>query len=299
MFVPHEEVGVKQQRISYGVFYIGVAILVAIAVGLGFVFIDYRNQLVQKKEYEKLVYENRVLRNRVDNLKQTANSSEEAIMNILDSVDNLLVVNNLPPMSNVVKEMGVGGISDVNPEESENLILDPVLKNELEDISIAITTTELRVSLAKEQLEKINSNVKLKKEDWDGIPTNYPVYGWITCGFGRRISPLTQTVEFHTGIDIAQTAGTEILAPGDGVVSTAGWRTGYGKSVDIDHSYGIQTRYGHMDSIQVSVGQKVKKGDIIGRVGSTGWSVGPHLHYEVRIFGTPVDPMTWILSKKD
>lgn len=299
MFIPHEETGMKTKRVSYGYFYLALVLVIAIMVALAFVFIDYRNQFVQKQNYEALKAENEVLRNRVENLKNASAASESAIMGILDSVDNLLVVNNLPPMSPFIKEMGVGGIPPMNPEDVETFQLDPVLKSEIENISVSLSTTERRLMLAREQLRKISENAQLKEQNWDNVPTNWPVYGWITCGFGRRISPLTFTVENHTGIDIAQSTGAEILSPGNGVVSFAGWRNGYGKTVDIEHSYGIQTRYGHMDSINVSVGQKVKKGEIIGRVGSTGWSVGSHLHYEVRIFGTPVDPLDWILSKKD
>lgn len=118
-----------------------------------------------------------------------------------------------------------------------------------------------------------------------------PVDGPIVSGFGYRIHPIYKRKKFHMGVDISASYGKPIKAGGDGKVVFADWRGGYGKCVIIDHGKGVSTLYGHMSSISVANGDVVKAGSIIGKIGSTGLSTGPHLHFEVRINGEPVDPL--------
>jgi len=119
----------------------------------------------------------------------------------------------------------------------------------------------------------------------------HPVDGPITSGFGMRYHPILHYTKLHTGVDFGVPYGTSIMAAADGVVIFSGTMRGYGNAVVIDHGGGIATLYGHCSALLVNEGQNVSKGTIIGRVGSTGYSTGPHLHFEVRKDGTPVDPM--------
>jgi murein DD-endopeptidase MepM/ murein hydrolase activator NlpD len=127
-------------------------------------------------------------------------------------------------------------------------------------------------------------------------PSNWPVKGWITSGFGPRISPFTGKRQFHAGMDISTRTGTAIKAPADGVVSFSGWESGYGRLVAINHGHGIMTRYGHLHKIKVKVGDKLARGDVLGTVGATGRATGPHLHYEVLLSGVPTNPRNYILD---
>lgn len=113
----------------------------------------------------------------------------------------------------------------------------------------------------------------------------------LTSGFGYRVHPILGGVRFHAGIDIARPAGTRVIASSDGRVVQAGWASGYGLLVTIDHGRGLQTRYAHLSSLGVAPGQQVRRGDVLGSVGSTGRSTGPHLHYELRLNGQPVSPV--------
>jgi murein DD-endopeptidase MepM/ murein hydrolase activator NlpD len=122
----------------------------------------------------------------------------------------------------------------------------------------------------------------------------WPVNGPITSPFGYRNDPVLGGNRLHSGVDIGASMGTPIKAAGDGVVVMAGWNGGYGNWTLIDHGNGLATGYGHQSSIAVHVGERVSQGQIIGNVGSTGASTGPHLHWEVRVNGTPVDPMGWV-----
>lgn len=127
------------------------------------------------------------------------------------------------------------------------------------------------------------------------IPSLNPLNGSaLTSGFGMRTHPVLGGRRGHRGIDLASPSGTPIRATADGVVSRADWFSSYGLYVSLEHGGQIQTRYGHMSRLNVAPGQQVKKGDIIGYVGSTGRSTGPHLHYEVRIAGTAVNPVPYM-----
>jgi murein DD-endopeptidase MepM/ murein hydrolase activator NlpD len=133
--------------------------------------------------------------------------------------------------------------------------------------------------------------------DWlrlAAAPTLWPVQGRITGSFGERIDPFSGEGAFHRGVDISSEIGTRIIAPADGVVRFADFMNGYGRTVLLDHGNGITTLYGHMSGFAVSPGQLVHRGDTVGYVGQSGRSTGPHLHYEVRIFDTPVNPRKYL-----
>lgn len=125
-------------------------------------------------------------------------------------------------------------------------------------------------------------------------PSIWPTAGRITSPFGYRVAPLENASDYHTGIDIANEAGTPIYAAADGVVRHAGWGQGYGMCEVIDHGFGYSTLYGHMSELLVKEGAKVKRGQLIGRMGSTGTSTGNHLHYEVWTGGVPRNPMPYL-----
>lgn len=127
-------------------------------------------------------------------------------------------------------------------------------------------------------------------------PSIRPTGGWISSTFGTRASPFSGDLSQHKGLDIAADTGTPIVAPASGIVSYASYDEGYGKLISVDHGHGIVTRYGHCSQMYVKVGQQVRRGDIIGAVGTTGRSTGPHLHYEVRLGGVPVNPEKFILE---
>lgn len=154
---------------------------------------------------------------------------------------------------------------------------------------MALVRTETKItklsnkSLGK-QLNKTNSIL-------NSMPGAWPTGGRLTSDFGFRHDPFTKLLAFHDGVDIANKAGTPIVASADGVVTRVGARTGYGISVEIKHTGWIETRYGHLlNKVVVKKGEKVKKGQIIGYMGSTGRSTGNHLHYEILINGIPVNP---------
>ncbi len=130
-------------------------------------------------------------------------------------------------------------------------------------------------------------------------PTLWPVVGRITSYFGERIDPFNGEGAFHSGVDISCSYGQPVVSPADGAVTYADAYAGYGRMIEIDHGNGIVTRYGHLSGFAVTEGQSVRRGQVIGYVGLSGRSTGPHLHYEVRINDTPVNPHKYLRATLD
>jgi murein DD-endopeptidase MepM/ murein hydrolase activator NlpD len=133
--------------------------------------------------------------------------------------------------------------------------------------------------------------------DWiraNSAPNLWPVEGQVTGSFGERIDPFNGEGAFHSGVDIGSNYGHPVIAPADGVVTFVDFLGGYGKAVMLDHGHGISTRYGHLSGYAVAPGQHIHRGDVVGYVGLSGRSTGPHLHYEVRINDTPVNPYKYL-----
>ncbi len=133
--------------------------------------------------------------------------------------------------------------------------------------------------------------------DWfraNSAPNLWPVEGQVTASFGERIDPFNGEGAFHGGVDIGSAYGRAVIAPADGVITFADFMGGYGKLIMMDHGHGISTRYGHLSGFAVTPGQHIHRGDTIGYVGLSGRSTGPHLHYEVRINDTPVNPYKYL-----
>lgn len=142
----------------------------------------------------------------------------------------------------------------------------------------------------KENMESLVVNVEKQLEYIDALPNILPNPGNISSPFGYRTSPTSRRKEFHNGVDIANKSGTDIIAAGSGVVTYSGYNGGYGRVVMISHGYGYTSIYAHNQKNLVSVGDKVKKGQVIAKVGSTGRSTGPHVHFEVRLNNEPINP---------
>lgn len=141
------------------------------------------------------------------------------------------------------------------------------------------------------ELSQLREHYTTRSILWAATPTVMPVRGYPTGRFGYRIDPFNGKRDFHPGVDISAPRGSKIIAPADGLVISAGRWLGYGNMITLNHKFGITTRYGHLARVAVKRGQRVKKGDIIGYVGSTGRATGPHLHYEVRLNNQPLNPL--------
>lgn len=158
---------------------------------------------------------------------------------------------------------------------------------------------EVVVSFLKEievRVHQLDQHLLDKESFLRSTPTLMPTQGHLTSSYGPRMSPYAGRVKMHEGIDVGAPSGTPIVAPADGIITFSGAKSGFGNFVQIDHGYGVETIYGHAATLTVKKGQRVRRGDRIATVGNTGFSTGPHVHYEVRVNGTPVDPLYYALN---
>ncbi|MEO0080131.1 MAG: M23 family metallopeptidase [candidate division WOR-3 bacterium] len=253
------------------------------AVVIGFMFFSGAltrflvNRWTDKGLLNRLVAENSLLRSRLA-AYEAATDSFRTFLTAVERMDNRLraAINlNLIPAD--VRRMGIGGTAPRTPVPS----VDELLR---------------RAGFEERSMAEIAAAVSRQKERLRNLPSIWPVQGWVTSGFGMRDDPWTGSRSMHQGMDIVAPPGTPIVATADGRVSFTGWRPGFGRVVEIDHGYGIQTFYGHCQSIKVNQGARVNRGQPIATVGSSGRATGTHLHYGVRLNGNWVNPASYILS---
>jgi murein DD-endopeptidase MepM/ murein hydrolase activator NlpD len=145
-------------------------------------------------------------------------------------------------------------------------------------------------------LEQLTQAAQGRQARWAATPSVWPVKGWVTSGFGQRVSPFTGQMAMHDGLDIGAPPNSPVQAPAAGRVVAQGFDPRMGNVVAVDHGFGIETQYGHLAKILVKSGQSIKRGDVLGLVGSTGLSTGPHLHYLLKVNGRAINPSRYILD---
>jgi murein DD-endopeptidase MepM/ murein hydrolase activator NlpD len=188
----------------------------------------------------------------------------------------------------VLTELGVD-VGKVTTADSTGAMGGPFVPARLPKDAVGFERQLHRISIARTQIHRLTRAL-------GAIPVRRPVDGEVdtSSSFGVRTDPFTGSPAMHTGIDLHGETGEPVRATADGKVTAAGWSGGYGRMVDVDHGNGLSTRYGHLSTIDVHVGQSVRMGQVVGKVGSTGRSTGPHLHYETRVRGEAVDPQKFL-----
>lgn len=186
-------------------------------------------------------------------------------------------------------------------DPSDELPLGAVAPGDIRPVELWAMGVEARVARVVgivSELEPRMSTLVQDLEAWrtaqSAFPTMWPVDGILSSGFGYRRSPFTRQWKFHTGVDIAAPRGTPIIAPAPGVVVFSAYYYGYGRMIEIDHGHGVHSRFAHNTQNYLSVGDSVDRGEILGTVGTTGRTTGPHLHYEILIHGRQVDPLDYL-----
>ena len=145
-------------------------------------------------------------------------------------------------------------------------------------------------------LDELSQAAEQRSSRWASTPSIWPVKGWVTSGFGPRVSPFTEKPAWHDGLDIGAAPNTPVRAPAQGRITSIGYDPKLGNIVRLDHGFGVETLYGHLAKALVKEGQRVERGDVIALVGSSGLSTGPHLHYMVKLNGQTLDPTKYILE---
>lgn len=292
MVVPHHGQSIRSIRIPMAAVKYTVGLLCLFMVFVVGSFINYRYTVsTASAEKAELQHFRQSNGSQVQEIEELAKKTTalQADMERLNSLDAELrrIVNNEDPANTSraglvrpsVTYTGQGG-SNMQPDIND-------IKNVLNNLQTAISIREQSLAALKQEL-------LAKQARLAATPSILPTTGDVTSRFGWRNSPIGRGNEYHPGIDFANNIGTPIVATADGqVVKSSDTGDGYGKMVQIDHGNGIVTIYGHNSQLLVQVGQTVKKGQVIAALGNTGYSTGPHCHYEIRINGTAVDPVSF------
>lgn len=196
----------------------------------------------------------------------------------------------------VEKNWGVGGPYGLR-KNSFNTSMGRGAASMVDRLSNGLDHLDRQAKIQSISFQELDDFFKNQKSFLSSTPSIWPTRGWVTSSFGFRKSPFTGLREKHEGWDIAARNGAPVRATADGVVVVEGREYGYGNLVEVDHGYGIVTRYGHNSKHLVKVGDRVKRGQVVSLVGNTGRSTGPHLHYEILLNGVPVSPKNYILEE--
>ncbi len=263
----------------------GILVLIAVPYML-YHFVTIKTEV---RQLRRIVQEQEVLVGKVQTMHQ-----EMGRMRTLDNQIRRLA--GLESASATESTMAMGGgtleIEQVLTAEEQAARLQ-LISQLFEDVE----RLEREVALRAESFEALTAYLTEQKDRLVATPSIWPAKGYVSSKFGPRISPFTGRRQRHTGIDIAAARGTPVLAPADGVVTYSGKLAGYGRAIVVDHGFGIKTFYGHNHQNKVKKGQRVARGQVIAAVGSSGYSTGSHLHYEVLVKDTPVNPLKYIVDE--
>jgi murein DD-endopeptidase MepM/ murein hydrolase activator NlpD len=287
------------KQVTCSVFPLLLSILIVIS-GLAAIVInipDFLKMKTQMPHFSRLKQENVEQKQELVALIGRINVMSERLNDLQELDQKLKVMVDLEEDGIDAQMLGVGG------SEPDLLITDYLEtaghKELVRKMYMSLEKIEQKIDIGIKDKDDLHKYFSEQQEQFAAsTPSAWPVRGWLTSRFGYRVSPFTGRREFHKGIDISARINTPVTAPADGTISSVRRDRFSGRVVGINHSYGLDTIYAHLQKILVKEGQVVKRGDVIALVGNTGRSTGPHLHYEVRLNGLPVDPLRFTPEQK-
>ncbi len=243
---------------------------------------------------DALLVENRDQRAQIATFSSRVDELNHEMARLREFDAKLRIMTDLPPAT-----VGIGGETPAAPAPgaaSKQPASNQEGMNRPDRLDQDLTRLRVEVSRQEASFGELTQVVNHRMARWAAVPSIWPVRGWITSGYGLRVSPFTDMLAMHNGIDITAKMDTPFVSPGAGVVTAVGYDPDLGRKIMIDHGAGIETVYGHLSKTYVMVGQRVTRRQVIGAIGSSGMSTGPHLHYEVRVNRTPVNPLDYIVE---
>jgi murein DD-endopeptidase MepM/ murein hydrolase activator NlpD len=282
IFVPHARAKFRKLKVSHKLLFSLLSIVTSSLCLSTFFSVQYFTSLSQTHELTKLRHENRELQTANEQFSRSVESLRTQLHTVEDRTRKLAIIAGISTLDETAQGGGVGGLrpSDLG---------DNPYRDDLDKMTFRSRRLEKDLGLLEQKF--VAQSLLLSS-----TPSIAPVHGILTDGFGGRHDPFTGEPGVHNAIDISSAVGQPVRAPADGIVVKSEWANGYGNVIYVSHGYGYSTRYGHLSTFAVQPGDHIKRGDIIGYVGSTGRSTGPHLHYEVRLNNVPVNPLEYILN---
>ncbi|HEX3552686.1 MAG TPA: M23 family metallopeptidase [Thermoanaerobaculia bacterium] len=277
--IPHAHAKLRKWRVTNLQIGLLTAAFLLLTFAVAFFTWSHFSTRVNPVEIARLKTENDRLRRTNQTFESGVKRLQQQLTDYEERTRQLAIVAGVDSLGSGAAEAGIGGGTPADEVEPGDL---PAMERRAGVLAGTLSAVEAKLA---ERVRWISST-----------PAIAPVRGILTSGFGYRADPLTHGRGVHQGVDIAAAPGQPVRASADGIVVEAGEVTGLGQAVYVAHGFGVTTRYGHMSRIEVRPGQRIKRGDVVGRVGNTGRSTGYHLHYEVRVDGDPVNPLAYILD---
>jgi murein DD-endopeptidase MepM/ murein hydrolase activator NlpD len=293
VLVPYDSEPSKIVEVSYRFLKLAAAGVVAVAVVAMLVGYVTFTRSADLSRSARLQRENAMLSQEIGELQGRLSTLADTLSRIAKRDARIRVLANLDPIDPQVQAAGIGGPNTLMPAASENL---SGAQRRAYDIRVDLNALIRRADLLASSFKEASDSLALHSARLSATPSIMPTQGWLTSAFSAmRSHPILHVARPHEGIDVTAPMGSPIEAPAAGVVLEAGWESGYGNTVSIDHGYGIITKFAHASKILVRAGQKVARGQRIALVGNTGLATAPHLHYEVHVNGRPVDPLRYVM----
>ncbi|MCB2231076.1 M23 family metallopeptidase [bacterium] len=280
----------KQVSIRWWVVYAAAATLALVVVASFFFAGQYVTGQVDQSELDRLRAENQQLAQKYEKIRWDLAETNSRYHDLVQKEIAIRTMFDLPEINTEERQLGIGGPGSPGlnrMSESEKL----AYRTEVE-VDRLLRLSEFEI----EKYNEVEDELTSLQDRLAHTPSIWPTKGWLSRGYGMKFDPFTGYKQMHRGIDVANRTGTVIIAPANGVVKSVGKAGGLGKMIVIDHGYGFVTRYGHLSQIMVQRGDRVKRGDEIALMGNSGYSTGPHLHYEVWRNGKTLDPREYILN---
>jgi murein DD-endopeptidase MepM/ murein hydrolase activator NlpD len=289
IFVPKDNSKVKQIIVSRKRLFFFTTIFLTLFLVVGKYSLDFIIDFSYDSKVKSLEQSNGFLKNQLSKMSKKIENINNLLAQVEDKDDEVRMYLGVPELNADLRDVGIGGANyDYNISEK---MVDPQVAEDLNDQLVVLDKLEREVKLELNSFNELINTYHAKEDTIKHMPALHPVLGGrVTSNFGRRLHPIFKIYRKHPGIDFAAKAGTPIYAAADGIIKLAKHNGGYGKCVFIDHLFGFETRYGHMQKILARRGQRVKRGDKIGLVGKTGIATAPHLHFEVHFKGKEVNP---------
>ena len=294
LIAPHDKETIRKVNIKPGLIIFFAVFCSTLILSLAYLAVGSWIDTYNLFKLARLENENEILLQEVRTVDEEIAQLSGDIEKLLGENQQYRCIAGLQFLNEDVIEAGIGGMFPVgDPYLFE---INSYVAKKLQDQEDQLDALLRKTDLASQSIKDAIENIKATSDKLAHLPSIKPTEGYISSGFGRRLHPVIKKMQFHSGIDLRTSEGLPILAPADGRVFQSAKRGGFGKTITIDHGYGIQTFYAHCSESFVSEGQPVKRGDVIGRVGHTGLTTGAHLHYEVHEHGVPKNPLNFILD---
>jgi murein DD-endopeptidase MepM/ murein hydrolase activator NlpD len=293
--VPPGSRGSKAIAVSHGVLKATTgfaAVLGLLALLLGYVAVS---RSVNLQRAAQLARENTRLAEELSRLHGDISALSDTIKTIADRDSRIRLLANLEPNDPSVQQAGIGGPS--SPDTATTTLLTMgLLGHRAVEIRVDLAALVRRANLLATSFSEARDSLSHHRDRMAAMPSIMPTAGWLTSAFSSmREHPILHIARPHEGIDVTAPMGAPIQSPAGGVIVNAGWESGYGNVLEIDHGFGIRTKFAHCSKLLVRMGQRVDRGQVVAEVGNTGLATGPHLHYEVHVNGKPVDPLRYVL----